>query len=230
MRKHMFKYINSYRWKAKRLIRQMFLSILPRKAIFDYYYKSNKWGSNESLSGDGSTLEETKIIRDEILQVFNKYNIESILDAPCGDFNWVKLLDIPNIDYIGADIVKNLIDKNNKNYKTSNRKFIMLDICMDEFPESDVIMCRDALVHFSNNDVNKFIENIKRSNVKYLLTTTFPDVKNNIDIATGMWRPVNLCLEPFSFPPPEVLINEGFQGKNGRCNDKSLALWEVDKI
>jgi hypothetical protein len=43
--------------------------------------------------------------------LIEKFSIKSMFDAPCGDFNWMKLvLDKVKVDYVGADIVKPLID------------------------------------------------------------------------------------------------------------------------
>ena len=50
-------------------------------------------------------------------------------------------------------------------------------------------------------DVNWILENIKKSNVKYFLTTNFLNRKND-DIRTGEWRPLCLQEPPFNFPKP----------------------------
>jgi hypothetical protein len=38
-----------------------------------------------------------------------------LLDIPCGDFNWMKLLNL-GVDYIGADIVGELIAENRRRF------------------------------------------------------------------------------------------------------------------
>jgi hypothetical protein len=46
--------------------------------------------------------------------------IKSIVDAPYGDFNWMKLLTLaPDVNYTGIDIVPDLIPNNIKNMKIS---------------------------------------------------------------------------------------------------------------
>ena len=40
-----------------------------------------------------------------------------MLDIPCGDFYWMKEVDLKDIEYIGADIVDELIKKNNDKFK-----------------------------------------------------------------------------------------------------------------
>ena len=98
------------------------LSLKSSKERFDFIYNTNFWGSTESLSGGGSEIRNTGNIRKQIKDIINKYNIKKILDAPCGDFNWIKLIIDDWLEYIGADIVENLILKNINDYKSKNSK------------------------------------------------------------------------------------------------------------
>ena len=221
--------INNY-WKLRRTGRALFLSLIPRSYIFQKYYAKNRWGSDESKSGSGSSLKETDILRGKLQGILKDLKITSLLDAPCGDFHWMQHVDLSGIRYIGADIVSELIERNNMSYKKDNIQFISLDLCHDLLPKVDIILCRDAVVHLSNKDGLAFFDNLRKSKIRYILTTTFPDISSNTDIVTGMWRPINLCQMPFNFPEPIFLLNEGFKGKNGRGQDKSIGLWEVKNI
>jgi hypothetical protein len=87
------------------------------KDVFTEIYKSNLWGSSESISGTGSVKEQTESLINELDKLLKDMNISSILDIPCGDFNWMQKVDLSNIDYIGADIVEELIENNIKQYK-----------------------------------------------------------------------------------------------------------------
>ncbi|MCX5921937.1 MAG: class I SAM-dependent methyltransferase, partial [Candidatus Dependentiae bacterium] len=182
-------------------------------ACTDVYNKAinNYWGVNESASGPGSTLEQTKTIRDGVAKVVKTFNVRSVLDIPCGDFNWMKHVDLDGVVYIGADLVKPMIEENNKRYKDENRTFMQLDVTQDELPHVDLIFCRDLLVHLSVEDIIKAIKNFKRSGAKYVLTTTFVgrnrDVNYQISSIYG-WRPIDLQKAPFNFPTPELIINE----------------------
>ena len=68
-------------------------------------------------------IENTKNIRKELIKLIHKYNIKIFLDIPCGDFNWIKNIINRNIKYIGGDIVKQLIDQNNKKFSKPNVSF-----------------------------------------------------------------------------------------------------------
>jgi hypothetical protein len=108
---------------------------------------------------------------------------------------------------------------------------LCLDLAKDLLPQADIIFCRDCLVHLTYDEIRKVIANFKRSNSTYLLTTTFTDRRNNIDLVVQhIWRPLNLEMPPFNFPKPLKLINEKCTENDNRYNDKSLGLWRLDQI
>jgi len=192
--------------------------------------KFRKNSKLESRSGVGSTLAVTETIRSKIPELLNELKIKSILDVPCGEFNWFKEINFDKISYIGADIVADAIKNNNKKYSDNNKKFLNLNILKDQLPKVDLILCRDLLVHFSFKDIKRAIENIKKSGSMYLLTTSFISKKQNTDIKMGEWRPLNLEAEPFLFKSPLKIINENYQEENGKFSDKSLCLWKISDL
>lgn len=203
----------------------------PTNEVFMEIYKKNYWKSSESISGTGSELEQTKSLRKDLEKILNNMKITSILDIPCGDFKWMQKVDLSKIDYIGADIVEELIKNNKEQYKEKNNfKFIVLDLIKEPLPKSDIIIIRDCLVHFSYADIFTAINNIKSSGCKYLFTTTFTNHHLNSDITTGDWRVINLQEKPFNLPSPILLINENCTEGNGEYKDKSMALWKLSEI
>jgi len=198
------------------------------ESIFTEVYKKHSWGG-VSLSGPGSDLEHTITLRKELPKLLHELRVTSILDIPCGDFNWLKELDLGFISYIGADIVDDLVVHNKEKYSAKNRKFEKINILNDKLPKVDLIFSRDLFVHFSNKDVQKAIKNIKESKSEFLLTTSFISKKENKDIVTGEWRSINLLFPPFSFPKPIKIINENYL-KEEKYTDKSLLLWKVKDL
>ena len=190
------------------------------KEIFTDIYKNNNWKSEESVSGQGSTLDATIGIRLALPKLFAKFHVKSVLDIPCGDLNWITKVDFGDIKYIGADIVPELIAEMSVLHQADLR---VLDITMDELPKVDLILVRDLFGHFSDVDLKLAIDNVKRSGSKYLLATTFPSTFNTIQIKTGQWRALNLdyyC----GLPPAIEIINEG----NQLFKDKCLGLWKLN--
>jgi len=199
------------------------------EAIFQDIYRQKLWGDRESVSGTGSKALQTEKVIQFIPAVVRQHNIQSMLDIPCGDFNWMKMVDLGNVKYIGADIIDEMIADNRKHYETPGRTFIKADVIADALPKTDLIFCRDCLVHFSDDHLKRAIENLKRSGATYLLTTTFPE-HDNKNIVTGNWRGVNLQKPPFNFPEPLLLFNEGYHQADSGNADKSLALWRLTDL
>lgn len=206
------------------------LRSMSMEQVFNEAYHKNTWGDIESRSGHGSNLRNTATLRTALPGLLTELGARTILDIPCGDFYWMKEVGLEVDLYIGADIVKTLIENNNQRFGSGTRKFLNLDITKDELPEVDLILCRDCLVHFSNEDVLRAINNIKRSNSKYLLTTTFIQREKNEDIVTGWWRPLNLQKAPFDFPEPIKVINENYMDQAGLYTDMSQGLWKIVDI
>jgi hypothetical protein len=140
----------------------------------------------------------------------------------------MRSVDLSGVNYIGLDIVKELVDRN-RTYESDHITFRHANLLADRLPRADLILCRDCLVHFCYSDIWRALRNICRSGSAYLLTTTFP-TRCNHDIWTGDWRPLNFEAEPFNFPQPLELIVEGCTELEGEFADKSLGLWRIDDL
>jgi hypothetical protein len=200
------------------------------EAAFTEIFVGNKWGGRESVSGLGSDLLQTRVISRELPTVCADFDVHTILDIPCGDFHWMQHVSLEGIDYTGADIVTDLIQRNIKMYHKKNVHFQNLNLMKDKLPKVDLILCRDCLVHFSYEDIFLALNNICDSGSTYLLATTFPGRRYNYNITTGQWRALNMELAPIMFPPPCRTINEECTENDGAYKDKSLGLWRVADI
>lgn len=198
--------------------------------VFNEIHAENRWNSNESISGPGSTGEQTRAVVDELPRMLRSLNAKTVLDIPCGDFNWLRNADLVDFDYLGADIVPAIIAANSASYSSTNRAFGVLNLLEDELPKRDVIFCRDCLVHFSNADIKQAIENVYRSGSRYLITTSFVEHENARDIHTGQWRPINLSRSPFQLPKPIGIFIEGCTEGDGIYADKALCVWEIGTL
>jgi len=203
---------------------------MTTEQVFREIKVKNKWGSQESASGYGSEIRSTENLIMELPNLFRMNGIRSILDIPCGDFNWMKKIDLSAFDYIGGDIVKELISENSERYSSNNIKFVTLNIISDVLPPMDLIFVRDCFVHLSYSDIHCAIANIKKSGCKYLMATTFEKTRVNYDIITGGWRPINLLDKPFNFPEPVYILAENCTEGNGKYKDKSMGLWLIEDL
>jgi len=197
---------------------------------FENIFKNNSWGGHNSVSGRGSDLDQTEHIIREIPALFKDMGISTVLDIPCGDFNWMRNIDLSGIKYIGADIVKEIVKNNKNQYEKNNVSFRHMNLIEDTLPQVDLILIRDCLVHMSYDDIFKLLNNVCNSMSQYLLTTSFTDRQDNKDIITGEWRPLNLQIAPFSLPKPIRIINEKCTQGKSSYTDKSLGLWKISDI
>jgi hypothetical protein len=208
-------------------------NVLVSKSIedrFTWIYKNNHWEDEESISGKGSTLQYTENLRKQIPTLLSSFSISKIFDAPCGDFNWMAhLLPTINVEYIGGDIVRPLIDEHNKKYKNSRREFIHINLIEDTFPKADLMICRDCLFHLSFEDTKSVLNNFVNSDIKYLLTTTHINTNefSNKNIRTGDFRLIDLFSAPYNFPLNPLVTIEDWIAPDP---ERQMCLWSREQI
>ncbi|MCB2128498.1 MAG: class I SAM-dependent methyltransferase [Rhodobacteraceae bacterium] len=194
---------------------------------FSRYYARNSWGDRESASGKGSNLAVTAALRAALPGVFARFGVKSLLDVPCGDFNWMSRVDMAGIDYTGGDIVPALIADNTKRHGSDRVRFTVINLMKTPLPHADMIFTRDCLVHLSLADASAAVSNIRKSGATYLMATNFPSTAANADILTGQWRPLDLCKPPFNFPEPLHVVDEKFVNASGQHSDKCMGIWTI---
>ena len=196
------------------------------KHIFDSIIKRGYWNYGNTVCGGGSTLEYTEALRNALPGFLAKHNITSMLDAPCGDYSWMQLVKFPaGFRYIGGDIVDSLIENNLRDHPSM--EFLNFDLTTTPMQDVDLLFCRDCLFHFSYNDIMLVFENIARSNIKYILTTSYyPEYYSNKDINTGDFRPISLLEMPYNLPDPIDSIDDWIPGLDAR----RLCLWSIETI
>lgn len=202
------------------------------REVFSEIYDKAGWNltHQDSVSGEGSDTKQTTRLRAALPPLLQELGVRTMLDIPCGDFHWMQQVDLSGIQYTGADIVPALVNQNQQRYASETRTFSLLDMTQDVLPVTDLVFCRDCLVHLALADIRAALTNVVRSGTSWLMMTHFPEQKSNKDIVTGGWRPLNFCRPPFNLPEPHKLVNEGCTEMNGAFRDKSMALWEVRQI
>lgn len=199
--------------------------------IFTDIYRENRWSCPETVSGWGSTLENTKVVVSAIEKIIDRYKIKTVLDIGCGDFNWQRR--IKNLPYYtGIDIVDELIVQNRLHHCDPYRSFYCTSA--DSIPNIyrffDLIICRDIFVHLPFAEVKQILREIKRTHKSgaLILITTFVNRAQNYEIEIGGWRPLSMQKPPFNFPNADIWINEQYDV--AAFDDKCLGLWRVEQI
>jgi hypothetical protein len=203
----------------------------PLSQVFEDIYHSREWVRDDgSVSGPGSDPENTKVIRKVLPELCRELAVESLLDIPCGDLLWISSVDLPIREYHGADIVKPLIERNKELHAGPTKKFSCIDIVSEKLPKTDLILVRDLFIHLTSEQIFSALRNIVDSQSTWLLTTSYSKLQKNTEIVHGQYRPISLCLPPFSLPTPIRLIEEDAAVPNDAENGRCLGLWKVETI
>lgn len=173
-----------------------------------------------AVSGDGSTpdfavdaVAGLHTITTEIKARLGLKRVR-ILDVPCGDMQWMPrfLTARDDIDYVGMDIVPELIEGHQKTFVAQPWKFMHYDILRDGLKEKfDIIHCRMMLQHLLLKDLLNFLLEFSKSGSRYLITTTFPDFSENTELnpSGGRFRYLNLEAPPVSLVNPLCHFRDG---------------------
>lgn len=170
------------------------------------FIKFSETTDDESSSGPGSSIANTVEVRNLIQKVIVDYGVKSILDLGCGDWNWFKLIDLNGIEYEGWDAGQEMIIANQLHFGRDNVNFKTYDIILSEYPDVDLIICRDVLFHLPMSLAYKVIRKSKLA-CKYFISTSFREVPQNKGIGINNewgYYPINLNITPFNLEAFEV--------------------------
>lgn len=188
------------------------MNIEPAESAFTSIHKTRIWdGPWHTTDGGGSGELYTRNFRANLVPFLKKHNVTSMLDASCGEFNWMRLVDLQGIKYIGGEIVPDKIRRLNQEFP--NHDFRVMNVITDTLPDVDLWMCRDTLFHFPIFYLQKALKNFANSNIKYLFTSSHsnregidgnPGIpkQNNEITRFGDVTNLNLQAPPYNFPAP----------------------------
>lgn len=194
-------------------------------ARFTEIWRTNAWGSPETRSGPGSTLAQTEVLRRRLAELLGQLGVRTLVDAGCGELNWMSRISDSLQIYLGFDVVEELIVDLRQRYQArKNHFFNVADVTQHVLPACDAILCRDVLTHLNHPLVQDALANFRKSGARFLIATTFPRGRND-PIRIGGWQPADLCAEPFRLPPPRMLLSEELQN-----SVKSLGVWALEEL
>ncbi len=183
---------------------------------FEGIYQRNEWGDGDG-SGGGSEPVFAQGVSDILLLMIKRFNITSMLDAPCGACKWtsafLKQVE-PGFTYTGIDVSETAIRRARMNLNDLNdlqNTMIQLhDLTVSPFPGYyDLVMCRDTLQHLSFADVFKVLRNFKQmavqGNAKLFAIGSYIKYDGNVDGKTPTSYTINLLEEPFSLQPDQII-------------------------
>ncbi|MCP3683596.1 MAG: class I SAM-dependent methyltransferase [bacterium] len=151
--------------------------------VFAEIYRKGKWGRvrGEFCSGSGSIAAEiVNPYVSMICQYLQAFGHEkTVVDLGCGDFEIGKRLIAYCSEYIGVDIVPDLIEKHQLAKYESNVKFLCLDIAEGQLPDGDICFLRQVLQHLSNDEIANILPKLQQYEVVFV-TEHYPNDNPNI--------------------------------------------------
>lgn len=178
---------------------------LTHSEIFDDIYKNELWGQGQG-SGGGSSPQITVEYRKFLKQFLKDYNIKSVVDLGCGDWQFSRLIDWDGINYLGLDCVKTIIQDNKEKFENDNVKFKFAEAHEKVKEYADLLIVKDVMIHWTNSEIINFYNQlIKDKNFKYVLITNQIGTENiNEDIITGQFHNIDINCKPFNFNAKEI--------------------------
>jgi 2-polyprenyl-3-methyl-5-hydroxy-6-metoxy-1,4-benzoquinol methylase len=166
----------------------------------------------------------TDRIRRALQPLLTELNTQTLLDVGCGDFLWMKEINL-DCQYIGIDVVEDVITANDRVYASETRIFQKLDATIDALPKADTVLCREMIFHLCFADIWRVLANIKRSQAVFLIATNDPSLRYNADIVSGDFRLLNLHRAPFYLPSPNLSIPD-----DRLSPGRTLSVWKTSEL
>lgn len=223
----------------KRFVSDILNKFKTNKQIFSNVYKKKYWGQTEDsnfFSGEGTYVSHIDSYNEILVETINKHQIKSVCEIGCGDFEVSKkLLGSVNVDYVGIDVVPELIDHLDLEYGNESTKFICLDAAKEncELPKFDLCIIRQVLQHLSNKDIKRVLQNV--GNFPFLIITEHLPIKpqefNGDKVTNGYIRLQNkltsgvyLDKDPFNLSSPIELLRIRLDDKDYTGNQVEAEL------
>ena len=198
-------------------IRQTTDSMRSTEAVFTEIYRKGIWGGGDALySGTGSRGSAADRYVATIQQFIKTNGVASVLDLGCGDFAIGQRIAQVCDTYIGADIVKLVVDENTRRHANDKVSFRHLNIIDDALPAADLVLVRQVLQHLSNAQIGQILAKLR--NYRFVIITEhYPDDVEfqapNRDKVHGSGTRVTMgsavCLDqpPFSVRSQQLLLD-----------------------
>ena len=162
--------------------------------VFDDIYAKSLWGVG---SGGGSDPDALGPYLAYLQNMLRTVNIRSILDLGCGDWRYVRTLDLCGADYVGIDCVRSVVDENTRKYSGDRVRFVFGDLLDMDFPPADLLICKDVLQHLPTEGVLRILPKLEKFPC-CLLTNDWGSNVRDIGDTSNPYAGLDLQSEPFS--------------------------------
>lgn len=180
--------------------------MLSDQEMHDRMHKGWRAGIPDgTICGNGSTLSNTKKIREWLPILVKRLGIKSVCDAGAGDMHWISRMQW-DVNYRPFDLIPR---------KPEIQK---IDITTQALPECDAVLCRMVLNHLDPERIQMALGQFRKSAL-YLIATQF----NGEDLPkrSPQFTRLDLRHAPYDLGEPIESIQDGSEDICG------LAVWEL---
>ena len=103
------------------------------------YWSVDVAGNGLDARYRGGWVQHDAGLRAELPRLLSRVGARALLDAPCGDFNWMRHVDLGSVSYTGVDVVAPLIERCQRTYGGATRQFVVRDILADPLPRAESV-------------------------------------------------------------------------------------------
>ena len=196
----------------KTLLQEPWFSIYDGEnlgAEFQRIYRDGEWTFGRfPRSGSGSSIEATNEYR-AIIQPWIDRSAR-IVDLGCGDWTFSQHIDWTGHNYLGLDVVPELIDSHNIRFAEPHIHFSCVDFAHhpEAIPDADLYIIKDVLQHWPNYLITQFLRELVKRNAPIVVTNCMSDEEMD-DVPLGGFRPLGPDVLPLSAFSPRVLARYG---------------------
>jgi hypothetical protein len=232
-------------------------------ATFQQIYDRRAWGENGPRSGPGSSPATARPYVDLVLGLVATGSIEHVVDIGCGDWAMWPPHAFESVHYTGIDIVESEVAAVRAAFGNGRRRFVSGDALECSLPDGDLALCKDVLIHLSNDDVARLLARLRRYQkvvichdiwapsgpsgwVKRVRNEFAPRVRwrdaraghfylvrpierENSDIRTGGFRPLNLSKHPWRVEDFGFCVAASIDFSAGRSS-LPKRIWVLDRV
>lgn len=167
----------------------------------------NKWDKLYAKGqgcGPASTEVFTRGFRGFLANTIRTLGVKRVIDYGCGDWQWQRHCDWNGISYLGIDIAKTVIEKNQREFP--QHKFRVWDWTMKPeirfLPNADLLLVKDLIHHISKIQIERMIE--RACHYPHVLWVV--DVENGKVCRAEDQQYFNSLKKVFIFDPPRDYI------------------------
>src|SRR5262249_22061531 len=110
----------------------------------------------------GSRAEVTACYTSVLRALIRSEGVTRIVDLGCGNFEVAQRFLSPELNYVGCDIVPNLVAHNTARFATERIEFRTLDLVTDPLPNGDLCVIRQVFQHLSNRDIAAVLRKVRQ--------------------------------------------------------------------